>query len=101
MELFPLKVEAERCRIDWGGFRCGDDPIYDTDLAFSHIINGTEFLNGAINTNPIIWEQANINQNNQVVFTPGIELISGITYVVHLYGNSEFSDFKTWWLFKT
>jgi hypothetical protein len=101
MELFPLKAEAERCRIDGGGFRCGDDPPYDTDLAFSHIINGTEFLNGSISENPVIWVQSNINQNNQVVFTPEIQLISGITYVVHLYANPEFSDFRTWWLFKT
>lgn len=101
LELFPLKAGAERCRIDWGGFRCGDDPIYDSASAFSHIINGTEFLDGVVTTNPIIWVQSNINQNNQVVFTPETDLIPGITYVVHLYGNSEFSDFKTWWLFKT
>jgi len=101
LELFPLKAGADRCRIDWGGFRCGDDPIYDSTSAFSHIINGTEFLDGVVTTNPIVWVQSNINQNNQVVFTPETNLIPGITYVVHLYGNSEFSDFKTWWLFKT
>jgi hypothetical protein len=100
LELFPLKAGAERCRIDWGGFRCGDDAIYDSTSAFSHIINGAEFLLG-VATNPIVWVQSNINQNNQVVFTPETNLIPGITYVVHLYGNSEFSDFKTWWLFKT
>ena len=101
VELFPLKQNAELCRIDWGGFRCGSDEIYDTDASFANIENGTEFLSGAISTNPIIFGNGSIDQNNQVVITPERNLAIGTTYVVHIFGNSGFSNFKTWWIFKT
>ena len=101
VELFPIKANSDRCRIDQGGFICADDAPFDTRAAFANIINGIESLDGTVSFNPIIFGTANIDTNNNVVIAPGRNLTSGVTYVVHVFANEGFADFKTWWIFKT
>jgi hypothetical protein len=101
VELFPIKPNADRCRMGQGGFICGDDEPYDTRAAWANIVNGIEHLDGKVSLNPVIFGTANIDINNNVVFTPERNLTSGVTYVVHVFANEGFTDFQTWWIFKT
>lgn len=103
VELFPLKENVEGCRIDWGGFTCGSNESSNTDANWQNIINGTEFLNGSSQINPVVFglSGAQVDAENKVTISLAETLTPGVTYVVHVYNDNEDFVFKTWWVFRT
>ena len=95
IELFGVNNSIENCRIDWPGFHCGSLSSID-----SH-----DLLDGIINDDPatakIIFGNASMTTDNTFNFTLDKTLTPGISYVVHIFGDSSAGEFKTWWIFKT
>lgn len=102
VELFPIKENADDCRIDYGGIACGNNTAGNTDANWVNIINGQEFLDGTVGETPVIFgtSGAQVDVNNKVTLSLEHTLKPKTTYLVHVF-NDDFEGFKTWWLFKT
>ncbi len=104
LELFGVENSKTNCRIDWGGFTCGDLSIEDS---YYELFNAPPKPNDGVvdpanlNDAEIVFGTAVISNDKSVIINPQRNLLPGITYVVHIYTLGNDGNFKTWWVFKT
>ena len=95
VELFGIPNDQENCRMDLSGFQCGGLSSYDSFLLLYGVVNDDPA------TGEIVFGSSAIQSDRSVTITPERPLISGITYVVHVFADSASYAFHTWWTFKT